>query len=32
MRVLTDRGSCFTADGFEEACGKLTVEHRKTKP
>jgi transposase InsO family protein len=30
--VLTDRGSCFTADGFEEACRKLTVEHRTTKP
>ncbi len=30
--VLTDRGSCFTADGFEEACRKLKVEHRKTKP
>jgi transposase InsO family protein len=30
--VLTDRGSCFTADGFEEACRQLKVEHRKTKP
>ena len=30
--VLTDRGSCFTADGFEEACRKLKVEHRTTKP
>jgi transposase len=30
--VLTDRGSCFTADGFEEACRKLKVEHRKTRP
>jgi transposase InsO family protein len=30
--VLTDRGSCFTADGFEEACRKLKVQHRKTKP
>jgi transposase InsO family protein len=30
--VLTDRGSCFTADGFEEACCKLKVQHRKTKP
>jgi transposase InsO family protein len=29
--VLTDRGTCFTADGFEDACRKLTVEHRKTK-
>jgi transposase InsO family protein len=24
--VLTDRGSCFTADGFEEACRQLTVQ------
>ncbi len=31
-RVLTDRGSCFTADGFEAACRKLKVEHRKTRP
>jgi len=30
--VLTDRGSCFTADGFEEACRKLKLNHRKTKP
>src|SRR5215212_6016060 len=30
--VLTDRGSCFTADGFEVACRQLKVEHRKTKP
>jgi transposase InsO family protein len=30
--VLTDRGSCFTADGFEEACRQLKVEHRRTKP
>ena len=30
--ILTDRGSCFTADGFEEACRQLKVEHRKTKP
>lgn len=30
--VLTDRGSCFTTDGFEEACRKLHVQHRKTKP
>src|SRR5215218_7343945 len=31
-QVLTDRGSCFTADGFEAACRKLGVEHRKTRP
>ena len=31
-RVLTDRGSCFTADGFERACRALGVEHRKTRP
>jgi transposase InsO family protein len=30
--VLTDRGSCFTADGFEAACRKLGLEHRKTRP
>jgi transposase InsO family protein len=30
--VLTDRGSCFTADGFEAACQALNIEHRKTKP
>ena len=30
--LLTDRGSCFTADGFEKACRELSVEHRKTKP
>jgi transposase InsO family protein len=31
-RVLTDRGSCFTAEGFEKACRELAVEHRKTRP
>jgi transposase InsO family protein len=30
--VLTDRGSCFTADAFEHACEKHGVQHRKTKP
>jgi transposase InsO family protein/transposase-like protein len=30
--VLTDRGSCFTADGFEKACRDLGIEHRKTRP
>jgi transposase InsO family protein len=30
--VLTDRGSCFTADGFETTCDDLGIEHRKTKP
>jgi transposase InsO family protein len=30
--VLTDRGSCFTAEGFEKACRKHGVEHRKTRP
>jgi transposase InsO family protein len=30
--VLTDRGSCFTAEGFEKRCRDLGVEHRKTKP
>jgi transposase InsO family protein len=31
-RVLTDRGSCFTADRFEQACREHGVEHRKTRP
>ena len=30
--VLTDRGSCFTAKAFEEACRPRKVQHRKTKP
>ena len=30
--VLTDRGSCFTANDFERACAKIKVSHRKTKP
>ena len=30
--VLTDRGSCFTAEAFEAACGKLKIQHRKTRP
>jgi transposase InsO family protein len=30
--VLTDRGSCFTAEGFEKRCRDLGVEHRKTRP
>ena len=30
--VLTDRGSCFTADGFESACRKRHVQHRTTRP
>ena len=30
--VLTDRGSCFTAEGFEAACRRLGAEHRKTRP
>src|SRR5436309_14332227 len=31
-RLLTDRGSCFTAEGFESRCRDLGIEHRKTKP
>jgi len=31
-RILTDRGSCFTAEGFEGLCRGLGVEHRKTRP
>jgi transposase InsO family protein len=30
--VLTDRGSCFTADDFERAGTKLKVTRRMTKP
>jgi transposase InsO family protein len=30
--ILTDRGSCFTADDFERACAELKVSRRKTKP
>ena len=30
--VLTDRGSCFTADAFEHACKRHGVAHRKTRP
>ena len=30
--LLTDRGSCFTAEGFEKACRQLGVAHRKTRP
>jgi transposase len=30
--VLTDRGSCFTAEGFGKACRKRRIEHRKTRP
>ena len=31
-RLLTDRGSCFTAEGFEKRCRDLGIEHRKTRP
>lgn len=31
-RVLTDRGSCFTADAFEKACDRHRLAHRKTRP
>jgi Integrase core domain len=30
--VLTDRDSCFTADGLEAACQSLGVEPRTTRP
>jgi transposase InsO family protein len=30
--VVTDRGSCFTAEGFEQLCRKRRIEHRKTRP
>src|SRR3954449_246380 len=31
-RLPTDRGSRFTAEGFEKRCRDLGIEHRKTKP
>jgi transposase InsO family protein len=31
-RILTDRGSCLTAEGFERRCRELGIEHRKTRP
>src|SRR3978361_1512707 len=31
-QVLTDRGSCFTADAFERACSAHKLRHRKTRP
>src|SRR4051794_15406845 len=31
-RLLTDRGSCFTAEGFEKRCRELGIEHRETRP
>lgn len=30
--LLTDRGSCFTADGFEAACRQHKIAHRTTRP
>ena len=30
--LLTDRGSCFVANGFEAACRTLKVEHPTTRP
>jgi transposase InsO family protein len=30
--VLTDRGSCFTAEDFERACARLKVIRRTTRP
>ena len=30
--VLTDRGSCFTADAFERACAARQLQHRQTRP
>src|SRR3954453_11079991 len=29
-RILTDRGSCFTAEGFEKRCRALGIEQRST--
>jgi transposase InsO family protein len=30
--ILTDRGSCFTADDFEQACATHKIARRRTKP
>ncbi len=30
--ILTDRGSCFTADTFEKTCQDQGVERRRTRP
>src|SRR3954453_17338476 len=30
--VLTDHGSCFTAEGFEKLCRARGIEDRKTRP
>ena len=30
--VLTDRGSCFTADVFEAACARHGVQHHRARP
>lgn len=30
--ILTDNGSCFTADAFKSTCRALGIEHRRTKP
>ena len=29
--ILTDRGSCFTANAFEKACRDMTIDRRRTK-
>nr|WP_237915047.1 DDE-type integrase/transposase/recombinase [Acetobacter senegalensis] len=29
--ILTDRGSCFTADAFEKACQDMGIDRRRTK-
>ncbi|WP_193563073.1 DDE-type integrase/transposase/recombinase, partial [Acetobacter tropicalis] len=29
--ILTDRGSCFTADAFEKACHDMGIDRRRTK-
>ena len=29
--ILTDRGSCFTAESFEEACQAIHVDRRRTR-
>ncbi|BCI69005.1 hypothetical protein AAJCM20276_36290 (plasmid) [Acetobacter aceti] len=29
--ILTDRGSCFTADAFEKACFDMSIDRHRTK-
>jgi transposase InsO family protein len=31
-RVMTDNGSCYLSQAFDQACNKLGLKHIKTKP